>query len=46
MGKGMNTLKGKISTKGAMYVEAEVKNESKKPVKKSGGDLRAGKSGK
>ena len=44
MGKGMNTLKGKVTNKGAMYVTADVTSESKKPVSKSGGDLRASKS--
>ncbi len=44
MGKGMNTLKGKITNKGSMYVEADVKSESKKPVAKKGGDLRTTKS--
>ena len=41
MGKGMNTLKGKVTTHGAMYVEADVKSTSKKPTVKKGGDLRA-----
>lgn len=44
MGKGMNTLKGKVTGKGAMFVTADVNTESKKPVSKSGGDLRAKKS--
>nr|DAV52319.1 MAG TPA: hypothetical protein [Caudoviricetes sp.] len=41
MGKGMNTLKGKVTTHGAMYVESDVKSTSKKPTVKKGGDLRA-----
>lgn len=41
MGKGTNSLKGKVTNKNAMYVEADVKSESKKPVSKKGGDLRA-----
>jgi len=42
MGKGMNTLKGKIGHGGSMFVEADVKKESgKKPTVKKGGDLRA-----
>ena len=34
MGKGTNSLKGKVTNKNAMYVEADVKSESKKPVSK------------
>lgn len=41
MGKGMNSLKGKVTNKGSMYVEAEVKSSSKKPTVKKGGDLRS-----
>lgn len=41
MGKGCNSLKGKVTNKGAMYVEADVKSTSKKPTVKKGGDLRA-----
>lgn len=41
MGKGMNTLNGKVKHTGSMYVEAEHKNEgSKKPTVAKGGDLR------
>ena len=29
MGKGTNSLKGKVTNKNAMYVEADVKSESK-----------------
>ncbi len=42
MGKGMNTLAGKIKHSGSMFVEAEHKNEGgKKPKTAKGGDLRA-----
>ncbi len=42
MGKGINSLKGKITNKSNMYVEAEVKSDSKKPTTTKGsGDLRA-----
>ena len=42
MGKGINTLSGKIGHTGSMYVEAEHKNKgAKKPTVKKGGDLRA-----
>ena len=40
MGKGENTLKGKVTNKSAMYVSADVKSTSKKPTVKKGGDLR------
>lgn len=42
MGKGKNTMAGKIKNTGSMYVEADCKNEgSKKPAVKKGDDLRA-----
>ena len=37
-----NTLKGKVTNSGNMYVQAEVKNTgSKKPKVDKGGDLRS-----
>lgn len=43
MGKGSNTLAGKISNKGSMEVKAQYSESSKKPTVKKGGDLRASK---
>lgn len=43
MGKGTNSLKGKISNKGSQYIKADVTGSSKKPTVKKGGDLRSGK---
>lgn len=43
MGKGKNTMAGKIKNTGSMYVEADCKNEGgKKPAVRKGEDLRAG----
>ena len=37
-----NTLKGKVTNSGSMYVQADVKNTgSKKPIVDKGGDLRS-----
>jgi len=41
MGNGVNSLKGKISNKGSMFVKAEKSESSKKPTVAKGGDLRA-----